>query len=69
MGMSSQGVQLAMGSGLHAAALIHTVLRRPSDRSIAEQFYRERQREVVAFHKSAAADLYSQVAAHREEMF
>ncbi|HWY52775.1 MAG TPA: tryptophan 7-halogenase [Candidatus Bathyarchaeia archaeon] len=67
--LSSQGVQTALGTGLHAAAVVHTVLRRSGDQKIAEQFYRERQLEAVAFHRSTAAYLYSQVALERAAQF
>lgn len=67
--LSSQGVQTALGTALHAAAVVHTVLQRSGDREIAEQFYRERQREAVTFHRSTAAYLYSQVALEREARF
>jgi flavin-dependent dehydrogenase len=67
--LSSQGVQTALGTGLHAAAVVHTVLQRSGDQEVAEQFYRERQREAVAFHRSTAAYLYSQVALEREAQF
>jgi flavin-dependent dehydrogenase len=60
--LSSQGVQTAVGTALHAAAVVNTVLRRPEDLGIAHEFYRARQREAVAFHAAAAADLYSEVA-------
>jgi flavin-dependent dehydrogenase len=67
--LSSQGVQAAIGSGLHAAAVIHTILTRPADREIAERFYRERQQEAVSFHRTAAADLYDRVAVERDAAF
>jgi hypothetical protein len=67
--LSSQGVQTALGTALHAAAVVNTALRRSEDREIAEQFYRERQQEAVAFHCSAAAQLYGQVALEREAQF
>ena len=59
--LSSQGVQAAIGSSLNASAVIHTILQQPHSRAIAEQFYRERQQETVAFHRSAAGYLYAEV--------
>jgi flavin-dependent dehydrogenase len=67
--LSSQGVQAAIGSGLHAAAVLHTSLMRPEQREVADAFYRQRQREAVEFYRVAAAELYAQVAAERESRF
>ncbi len=67
--LSSQGVQTALGTALHAAAVVNTVLRHPEDQALARQFYCERQRESVAFHSSAAAHLYAQVAVQQESVF
>jgi hypothetical protein len=67
--LSSQGVQTALGTALHLTAVVHTTLRRPEDRETAEQFYRERRREAVAFRRSTSARLYNQVALEREEQF
>jgi hypothetical protein len=44
--------------------MIHTILKRPSDESIAEQFYVDRQRRSMAFHAGAARSLYAD-AAHK----
>ena len=60
--LSSQGVQTAIGSALHAAAVIHTILERPANRGLAEEFYRERQRRSVLLHRAAAVSLYSEAA-------
>ena len=67
--LSSQGVQTALGTALHAAAVVNTTLRRSEDRELAQQFYRERQQEAVTFHCSTAARLYGQVALEREVHF
>src|SRR5207302_11194274 len=37
--LSSQGVQIAIGSALHAAAVIHTILERPGHDALAREFY------------------------------
>jgi flavin-dependent dehydrogenase len=60
--LAAQGVQVAIGSALHAAAMLHTILERPSDESIAEQFYIQRQRRSMEFHAGAAASLYADSA-------
>jgi hypothetical protein len=57
--LASQGVQVALGSALHAAAMIHTILKSPSDKGIAEQFYVDRQRRSMKFHAAAASSLYA----------
>jgi flavin-dependent dehydrogenase len=67
--LSSQGVQAAVGSGLHAAAVLHTSLMRPGQGEVANTFYRKRQREAVEFYRVAAAKLYAQVAVGRESRF
>jgi flavin-dependent dehydrogenase len=67
--LSSQGVQAALGTALHAAAVVNTALRRPENRKIADRFYRERQQEAVTVHRSMAAHLYSQVARQRPAQF
>jgi flavin-dependent dehydrogenase len=67
--LSSQGVEVAMGSALHAAAVANTILQRPDDRHLAEDFYRKRQEESVAFHRTAAAELYAQAAKTYPEEF
>jgi hypothetical protein len=60
--LAAQGVQVALGSALHAAAMIHTILNRPSDAGIAEQFYLDRQRRSMSFHARAAGSLYADAA-------
>ena len=67
--LSSQGVQVALGTALHAAAVVNTVLRRSENRKIADRFYRERQQEAVTVHRSMAASLYLQVARERPAQF
>jgi flavin-dependent dehydrogenase len=67
--LSSQGVQAAVGSGLHAAAVLHTSLMRPDQREVADTFYRQRQRAAVEFYRVAAANLYARVAVERRSPF
>lgn len=67
--LASQGVQAAVSSGIHAAAVLHTYLMRPEQRELAATFYRRRQREAVEFHRSAAAELYAQAAVERRSNF
>jgi flavin-dependent dehydrogenase len=67
--LSSQGVQLALGSGIHAAAVIHTTLLRREASALARRFYRERQRESRMFHFARAAVLYAEAARERNAAF
>ena len=67
--LSSQGVQAAIGSALHAAAVIHTVARRPDDAALALAFYRTRQRDSVELHSVAAAAFYAEAATRRSGDF
>jgi flavin-dependent dehydrogenase len=60
--LSSQGVQAAIGSALHAAAVIHTILERPGDTELALGFYRMRQLESVELHRVAAGRFYGEAA-------
>jgi flavin-dependent dehydrogenase len=60
--LAAQGVHVALGSALHAAVMIHTILKRPSDEGIAEQFYVDRQRRSIEFHAGAACSLYADAA-------
>jgi flavin-dependent dehydrogenase len=60
--LSSQGVQTAIGSALHAAVVIHTILRRPTDEVLARRFYVDRLRKSVRFHRYAASRFYSDAA-------
>lgn len=67
--LSSQGVQTAIGSALHAAAVVHTILVRPGNTAAAIEFYRAAQDKAVAFHQRAAAAAYAEAAATRAASF
>ena len=58
--LASQGVQVAMNSGLQGAFVVHTLLTRPENSLEAMQFYRSRQEETVARHHNFAAQFYSE---------
>jgi len=60
--LSSQGVTAAIGSALHGATVLHTILERPSDTAIAIGFYRNRMRVSVTLHSRAARQFYSDAA-------
>jgi hypothetical protein len=56
--ISSQGVQTAIGTALHAAAVINTILERPHDRDLAMDFYCRRITQSAEFHATAATGFY-----------
>ncbi len=58
--LSSQGVQAAMASALHAAVVVHTLLAEPAHAQAARRFYRERQVEAIERHRDWAAQLYAE---------
>lgn len=61
--LSSQGVQTAIGTALHAAVVLNTMIDRPEDTELAIDFYRSRVRDSADFHAAAAADFYQRQAA------
>jgi 2-polyprenyl-6-methoxyphenol hydroxylase-like FAD-dependent oxidoreductase len=61
--LSSQGVETAIGTALHAAVVLNTLLDRPEDTDLAIEFYRSRIARSGDFHAAAAADLYRRQAA------
>ena len=61
--LSSQGVQAAIRSGIHASAVIHTILS-GGDTDSAIEFYRNAQQEIAARHRRVAADLYASQTLH-----
>lgn len=67
--LSSQGVQVAIGSALHAASVIHTSLKRPANAPLALEFYRMRLFESVALHTQSATNFYREVARTRPNEF
>lgn len=58
--LSSQGVQTALGTAIHAAIVINTILDRPGDTDMAMGFYRRRVSESAQFHARAAAQQYGE---------
>jgi flavin-dependent dehydrogenase len=60
--LSSQGVQTAIGTALHAAAVVHTISRRPENTHLALHFYTSRQRNAAYLHAASAASFYAQAA-------
>jgi len=56
--LSAQGTETAIGTAIHAAAAIHTMLNRPADASLAIDFYTKRVSNSARFHAAAAAAFY-----------
>jgi flavin-dependent dehydrogenase len=67
--LSSQGVQAAIGSALHAAAVIHTIRLRPNHTELALRFYKMRQGQSVALHRQASEKFYGEVSLLRHSKF
>jgi hypothetical protein len=60
--LSSQGVRSAMGSALHGALVLNTMIRRPESAPAAAAFYTARQREAVSQHRQWAGRYYAEAA-------
>jgi len=56
--LSSQGVQTAIGTALHAAVVINTIIDHPERTDLAMKFYRCRLRSSSIFHATSAQALY-----------
>jgi flavin-dependent dehydrogenase len=67
--LSSQGVVAAIGSGLHAATVLHTILCRPSATEIAIEFYQNRIQRSVESNRRSAYQFYSEAARMRPSAF
>lgn len=61
--ISSQGVLTAIGTAIHAGAVLNTLLERPEDTELALGFYRARVRESNDVHAAATSTLYRRQAA------
>jgi len=67
--LSSQGVPLAIASGLQAAIVVNTLLKYPENTDAANAFYRARQLEKVAKFTARTASAYQQVATTNDHPF
>jgi flavin-dependent dehydrogenase len=67
--LSSQGVAAAIGSALHAATVLHTMMARPEHAALAVRFYRRRGIASVRMHAEAAARFYAEAARTRPGAF
>ncbi len=67
--LSSQGVHLALQSGIQSAIIVNTILRRPAAAELAREFYRARIDERVALFSRRMRDEYARVAARSRHPF
>ena len=61
--LSSQGVHLALQSGLQGAIIVNTILRKPKNAEAAQQFFRRRTAELIGRHTSRTKHEYARVSA------
>lgn len=61
--LSSQGVHLALLSGIQAAIVINTILRKPENRELAKRFFCTRVAERVALYTIRTRTEYARVSA------
>jgi flavin-dependent dehydrogenase len=67
--LSSQGVHLALQSGIQSAIIVNTILRRPAAAELAREFYRARICERVTLFSRRMRDEYARVAARSQHPF
>ena len=67
--LSSQGVQTAIGTSLHAAAVLNTIIENPEDTGLAIGFYAARLAESASFHSQAVSRFYQEQYASCGETF
>lgn len=67
--VSSQGVHLAMLSGLQAAVVVNTIIKKPADSLCAIDFYRSRQKERIEQYSKKTASVYKQVSKYSTNHF
>ncbi len=67
--LSSQGVHLALQSGLQAAVVVNTILTRPDDEDLARQFFRMRVAGQVERHAQRTREEYARAALTRSDGF
>ncbi|MDZ4818721.1 MAG: NAD(P)/FAD-dependent oxidoreductase [Planctomycetota bacterium] len=60
--LSSQGVHLALLSGIQAAIIINTILRKPENIELAKRFFRDRLAERVALYSITTTTEYARVS-------
>jgi len=61
--LSSQGVHLALQSGLQGAIIVNTILRKPENTEVAQSFFRMRTAQLIARYTGRTKQEYSRVLA------
>lgn len=67
--LSSQGVHLALQSGIQAAAVVQTILRRTENAGLAKQFFRMRVSQRISRFTDRTKEEYARVAVGRSDPF
>jgi len=67
--LSSQGVHLALQSGLQGAIVVNTMLRRSGNSDVAQRFFRTRVAGLIDRYTSRTTQEYARVAAVRADAF
>ncbi|TYC68293.1 FAD-dependent monooxygenase [Stappia sp. BW2] len=67
--LASQGVHLALTSGLQAAAIVNTILKRPASATLAQSFYVNRVASRVALYSAHTGNEYARAAAAHNTKF
>jgi hypothetical protein len=67
--LSSQGVHLALLSGIQSAVIINSILRKPESVELAQRFIRDRIAERVARFTVRTRNEYGRISALRSESF
>ena len=67
--LSSTGVEKALQTALHCAAVVHTAMDHPERVEVCRRFYQERQRETVHSHTAWAGEFYHEVKRYAAEPF
>nr|CAA6830742.1 MAG: Unknown protein [uncultured Thiotrichaceae bacterium] len=67
--LSSQGVHLALQSGIQAAVIVNTILKKPENSGLAQEFIKMRVAEHVSRYARKAKSEYSRVALMNTGLF
>lgn len=67
--MSSQGVHLALQSGMQGAIVVNTVLKKPEQKEVAQRFFRARVASQIARHSERTSQEYGRVSAISTDRF
>ena len=67
--LSSQGVHLALQSGLQGAIVVNTILKKPENTEVAQQFFRMRIAEWIGRYAGRTKQEYARVSAACSNLF